>query len=343
MQLRLLPIVSLLFMLVVLFSRAVSAQEPTPWQVITPSDDAICANGTPYQFFVRDADPEKVMIHFQGGGACWDENTCASGLLFDNTVAESDLDEFQAGVFDFNNPANPVADYTSVVVSYCSGDIHVGEASNQYGDTEIQHQGVPNVQSVLTWVFDNYPSPQEVFINGCSAGSYGAIFYAPQIIDQYSEANVVHLGEGGVGVMVDNWVGLRNWSFFDHLATYFPNLNELAPEDFSINLLYEAAAQSAPDAFFTQYTTTEDVFQSTFYALMGGMSTEWVGNAQQMLSELDTIENFASYVHPGNGHCILASPDFYDNANADQVSFVDWLGELLTEGQISSVGDFPQP
>ncbi len=36
----------------------------------------VCSDGSPYRFYVSPGDPKKVVIDFQGGGACWDAATC---------------------------------------------------------------------------------------------------------------------------------------------------------------------------------------------------------------------------------------------------------------------------
>ena len=45
------------------------------WNTISPGGDTMCVYGTPYSFFARPADPDKVLISFPGGGACWSGHT----------------------------------------------------------------------------------------------------------------------------------------------------------------------------------------------------------------------------------------------------------------------------
>ena len=81
----------------------------------------------PISFFVNPADSDKVLIHFQGGGACWDSNTCSvDEPTFLEAVSPLSDDYYPFGIFDREHPANPVADYNMIVVSYCTGDLHTG-------------------------------------------------------------------------------------------------------------------------------------------------------------------------------------------------------------------------
>ena len=49
------------------------------WQTVQldPSTGAICGNGSPYKFFVnRVAHSSNTIIYMEGGGACWDYESC---------------------------------------------------------------------------------------------------------------------------------------------------------------------------------------------------------------------------------------------------------------------------
>ena len=107
------------------------------WRMIDGGDETGCAFGTPYSFFYRPgADPTRLLIYFQGGGACWSWVSCSG--MFDTSVERSELAELR-GIFDFANPENPFRDYSTLFVPYCTGDVHVGTVERTYGD----HAGTP--------------------------------------------------------------------------------------------------------------------------------------------------------------------------------------------------------
>src|SRR5262245_57425435 len=47
------------------------------WERIVPGGDCQCADGSEFSFFERRADPTKVVFFLDGGGACFDAETCA--------------------------------------------------------------------------------------------------------------------------------------------------------------------------------------------------------------------------------------------------------------------------
>jgi len=301
------------------------------WNMIAGGEDTICSRGTDYSFFVRPGDSEKLMIHFQGGGACWNGVTCSEGPLqtFDDAVRDGEVEVYQAGLFDAENPDNPVGEYTQIVVAYCTGDIHVGDATVNYGDLVIEHNGARNADAVLDWVYENYPDPSDVFVNGCSAGAYGAIFHAPNIAAQYSDANVNHFGDAGVGTTTPDWDGLATWGMFDVIGEYFPTLDGQTQETFDINMLYAEAAKAYPDVFFSQYTTEEDETQMAFYGLMGADAATWPALAQEKLRALDELDNFASFTAAGELHCIIPFPEFYEYETGG-VALFDWVAAIAS-------------
>src|SRR5579871_1694864 len=151
--------------LLVLFSLfvggSVLAQAATPeattfangWEEF-PLDTGICARGTPYSFFVHPANPDKLMIYFQGGGACWDADTCKVGGPFQDKIDQGTVNGY-LGMFNLNNPLNPVADYSIVFVSYCTGDIFTGSKTQNFtadgSSFTINFDGFTDAQAVLQW------------------------------------------------------------------------------------------------------------------------------------------------------------------------------------------------
>ena len=75
--------------------------------------------------------------------------------MFDPRVDAHELAEYR-GIFDRSNPENPFKDFSVIVVPYCTGDVHIGDASRRYGDDPssrpVAHRGYRNVAAVLGWL-----------------------------------------------------------------------------------------------------------------------------------------------------------------------------------------------
>ena len=59
------------------------------------------------------------------------------------------------------------ADWTHVYVSYCTGDLHWGNASVSYlGGVTIEHRGAVNARAAVEWMQAALPSPEVVLVTG---------------------------------------------------------------------------------------------------------------------------------------------------------------------------------
>lgn len=310
------------------------------WNQLSPGGDTICSRGTEYSFFVRPADTEKLMIYFQGGGACWDSGTCEpGGTMSQDAVTEDEVASFAIqGLFDFDNPDNPVADYNVIYVAYCTGDVHTGNNTVVYedGDEEvtIYHQGFTNTSAVLDWVFANYEAPSDVFVSGCSAGAYGSIFAAPYIMEQYQDVPVVQIGDAGIGVATADWMGGETWGSLDSVPEWLTALEEVEFKDITHNLYVETAKAYANNTL-AEITTVDDSVQTGFYFLMGGFG--WSDGMEASLTELnENSSNFRSYVAGGSDHCVLPLDRFY-TYEVEGVRLSDWVTGLINGEAVDNV------
>lgn len=303
------------------------------WTMIVPEGAALCARGTPYAFFSRPANPDKLLIYFQGGGACWNAETCAPGAaLFDDLVQGDEMNGYASGLFSPANGENPFADYSTVFVTYCTGDLHTGSTTVTYGDQTIHHNGYANATAALNWTFANYPAPQQVVVSGCSAGSYGAIFYTPTIARRYARASVVQLGDAGAGQFVPGWGGFDVWGTFRNLPR---GVRRAAPEAF-FTAAYRSIASAYPRVDLAEYNTFNDNVQAFYYSLMGGSLSDWVVGMENSIGSLSPLPNFHAYTAPGGEHCITPTDRFYSEV-VEGVRFRDWVAALVAGEDVPDV------
>lgn len=305
------------------------------WSILEPGGETTCARGTPYRFFVRNTgQTDKLMIYFQGGGACWNALTCREGGSYDPEVSywSAEVGGY-GGIFNVRNASNPLRDYAVVFIPYCTADVHLGDATVRYLGNRIQHRGAVNAQAALDWAFENFSAPTDVFVTGSSAGAYGAIYFTADIAERYPDARVVQLGDAGVGATPAGWLVLEQWGMYENIHDY---LTPIDPAEFTINDLYDRTAEKFPNVVLSQFTNANDETQELFYnfaGIRGGPSWQ-----DLMYSNLDTLEDtldrFTSYVAGGTEHVILARDTLY-TLTSNGVPFIDWLTALVS-------GDMPE-
>lgn len=311
------------------------------WTKYSPGGATLCARGTPYSFFVNAGDPEKVIIDFIGGGGCWNAETCdVDTATFTASIEELEetAREGLYGVYDKRNAANPYRGWTHVIVPYCTGDVHWGNADVTYTRPNgtrfvIHHRGAVNVKAVMDWVKEHYPAPRKVLSTGCSAGSYGSIYHTPALAEAFPGAEIRQFGDSGVGILTDDFMrdGLSLWNITDAAPRWIPDLDPARVDYKTLRLseFYKRAAAYYPGIQFSQYNTTYDFIQRLFYVRMGGDPDTWSTQMHQSLASIhDTTPNFRSYVAPANAHCVTVDDDLYF-VSSNGVRMADWLQKVV--------------
>ena len=194
-----------------------------------PTDGWPIPAPTEYSFFIQKGNPEKILIAFDGGGACWDAATCIASPLFPQAfggratyspMVDETVEGLAAsgGVLDDGNAKNPFQNYTKVFVPYCSGDIHWGSRDTTYvldlptGSIpwQVRHRGTDNFLAVLDWLKKNggdkynldFSEVSDVTVTGASAGGYGAdlaFAYVAEMFQEHTQLNLV--SDSAVGVI----------------------------------------------------------------------------------------------------------------------------------------------
>jgi hypothetical protein len=307
------------------------------WTKIEPGGETICSRGTPFAYFVHRGTVNRLVVYFQGGGACWNDTTCSLGGIFKETADDRD-NPAQAGegILDLDNPENPFKDWSFVFIPYCTADIHWGNSAQTYTsggqDLVIQHKGFVNFSAVLDWIQANLEKPEKIFVSGCSAGSYGSIMGAPHIQKLYPDVPIYQLGDAGAGVSTDDFLqnSYPNWNTSDSRPTWIPAPNGSWEEVSSLADLYIAVANYYPNDRWAQYNAAHDQIQTLFYSAMDG-ADDWNKLMLASIQEIqDSAPNFHSYIAPGAIHCITSDDIFYTR-EVNGVRFRDWVEAMVND------------
>ena len=319
------------------------------WNVIEPGGETVCSDGSPYKCFVRPGASDKLMVYFQGGGACWNGGTCDPDLKPTYYVNLEKINpEGYGGIFRFENPDNPVKDHSVVFAPYCTADVHIGDAVGSYEapetedhsahPVEIQHKGFVNADAVLDWTYEHFHKPTEVFVSGSSAGSIPSPYFAMQIAEQYPDARVAQLGDASGGYRMEGQTVRPHdqWGTIARLRQS-PAFSDIESETFEYAGLYINAYKRQPNVVFAQYDTAEDKTQKFFLSLAGSEPTTLLSIIEANHADIrGTVSNFHSYIAGGDLHTILTQPEFYAY-HVDGVLVRDWVASLVNGEEVSDV------
>lgn len=306
------------------------------WNAIEPGAPTTCSDGSAFTFFVRPGNPELVHFYLEGGGACWDGATCdVTGQPTYSPVVNETDGQSTNGVFAFHREDNPLRDYTTVFVPYCSGDVHLGDRAAEYTATgeggertfTIEHRGLANARSAMDWLEEHLGSPDAVFVSGSSAGSIPSPIYASWLAEAWPDARVTSLGDGAGGYRgAAEQPPYLSWGTQEALA--WEQLTELGNQ-MSFEDFYVAAAARQPRVRYATYDTAEDSVQLDFLRLANQASDSLLPLLDANHEEIAAANpDFRRFVAGGDVHTILRRPEVYTYRVGDR-RFVDWLADLV--------------
>jgi hypothetical protein len=316
-------------------------------QQITPT----CIKSTPYHFFVKRGSVNRLLVYYQGGGACWDALTCGVPVC-DPSVDPNGSDNpnfASSGFSDLTNPDNPFRDWNIVVVSYCSCDIHFGDAFQAYSPTvQIEHRGYHNSRIAEKWAREHFVTPEQVFVTGSSAGAYGAWFNAPLHHRVWPAAKFQVLADAGNGVITQEFLEnyFSNWDFEKNIPPDIPGVLQALQDGTGIPGYTEAIANYFPSTRWAQYSTAYDGGsggQTGFYNLMLNNNdplaalTWWEGSCafnagmrqQAFATALAVPSNYRYYIGTGSRHTMWGSNKVYTDTTGGVPTLVDWVRAML--------------
>ena len=298
------------------------------WHTIIPDGDARCAHDTEYRFWMRPGN-DNLMVFFQGGGGCWDEDTCrANSGFYKEHVGINEAQTYRQGVFDFDNPDNPFADYTMVFAPSCTGDVYMGNGVVEYSEeVVIHHRGFANLKSAVDFAIAAMPEPETVFVTGCSAGSIGSSVAVPFFIEAYPDTLVTQLGDS-LGLIFDTPTDMLTdlWK----TPNYFTDVILAAnPPDWTAYTqaeYYMALGRAYPDYTFAQFNFQFDHVQQRYFAIGEADPRAFVGEnlPLNMAMIAEQTPNFRYYIGETSDHCIMPSSRLY-TVEVEGVAALDWI------------------
>jgi hypothetical protein len=271
-----------------------------------PLSQPVCGDGTAFSFYYhkpkqQHVNNDKIIIEFQGGGACWDSNSCnkQSGMLtfptdLDGFVGYS-CSEVNYGMDNYGGyPINllcadtmgdmDLSEYNYVFVPYCTQDVHMGDSSSTYADDDsgsgVYHHGAHNMMGVLNWVYKQFPNPSHFFLTGCSAGGT-ALPVAYDLINNHYNSFLKGGRSVNINTIIDSAVyltpsyfleyGIDNWNPWTVLDKMgFPYSEYKYNIHYSTRLWEHALKRGSNKDQWGFVTHTYDPVSIAYWQAMGG-------------------------------------------------------------------------
>lgn len=328
----------------------------------------ICAGGsngndweaTPWKMWARKGSVNKLLIYFQGGGACWNNLTCGANQCDLTVDAGDDPNNFGdgsgLGLMDTTNPDNPFADWHKVFVPYCTCDIHWGNGVGRYPGLltptpVVEHRGRVNAAFAEKYAREHFINPDQIMVAGSSAGGLGAIFNSLWIHEAFPSSQILTLGDAAAGISSADFRqnDVVNWGILNTLPRHIEALDLEEFTDTTNDQVVVAGANhyEARNSRFAEYNTYSDYVFTLFYNAMvnAGDPLNWRASSCNYTEELELSEanltsgsapNVRTYLGHGTDHTMWFHPKVYTDAQptlggGPDIALIDFVNDMVTE------------
>jgi len=338
------------------------------WHTIPFKGNTMCSDGSEFAIFVKKGSSKNFIIHFSGGGASWDSTTYRKPILlmsaFDGD--SKDLKSFYfpslfkffpkalGGLADNEDPKNAFRDWNIIFIPYCTGDMHIGNVTNDYTFDgkryKIHHNGRNNSLAALDWVFINFKEADKILVSGESSGAYGSAFWTPYIADHYAGKKIYQLSDGAL-LTSNRWKEILDTVWKSESENFLGF--KIGKDAFEDALIHRTDSVNRQIKYLHSNTLYDDVL-TRFGAALNHRSTttnkfidEWSDNTRASMNRLRRSDIDYNYFITNWGHDTIrhatqhtmTTNEYYYDCKADGVSYVDWLKRNVTDDENLSLGE----
>jgi hypothetical protein len=323
----------------------------------TTIDGAVCDDGTPTGVGVNLNGSANTIIFLEGGGACWDYDTCTSSIYsvhgpyasmqFNSAVSGG---YFASTIFDRTLTGNPFKDYNFVYVPYCTSDVHGGQNVATYypagegpgdggadGGTGLteHHVGHLNILADLGRLIPTFTNQSKIVLSGLSAGGFGTLVSLPAVRAAWPNAETYLIDDSGPLIsaippsLVQDW--FTQWKLnivVDAICgtdcsadlSFAPQKLAAAYPKVRMSLL-ESEQDQTIDFFFFGIPLQPAMFQAGINALA--------------TTHLDPTSNFRYFFVNGSTHTMIFDPAMNPSTmmpfTSNNVQLLPWLTQQVTD------------
>lgn len=342
--------------------------QPGKWNKLLLKD-ALCADGSQCNMYIKRGTVNKLVIIFNGGGAVLNEDTALypytydalingkTALYFPNMGPIPEFGLFllnkQPGILD-TSEQNPFSNWNMAIINYATGDLHVGNNDFPYtdlkGERKIIHcHGYRNFQESIAEIKEYFPTAETLLIAGMSAGGFAVPALSSEIIDIYSECrNIIVYSDSALYMRKDwNQVATQVWNSPERIKQAIKTNNLIG--DWYRLLMEEKGDQMrylySCSVYDYGFTTYMNYMNKGEYAATVEICDQFKKDLKVHISELKQINpQFGCYINQfknadsdiATEHCVLASTSFTQKS-VDGISPARWLYDAVN-GSVYDVG-----
>ncbi|MCR5674449.1 MAG: pectinacetylesterase family protein [Lachnospiraceae bacterium] len=337
---------------------------PRVWYRV-PLAEGLSGDGSAYHIYLKAAHADKLVVFFSGGGVAWNAFTAArpvtggkvaAGLpnfYWNNLRPFTQIININIGITETGNEANPFEDWSFVIITYTTGDFHVGDNDYAYTDKDTGESGVVhfhgyrNFLAAMEKAKAYFPAPKKLLIAGDSAGAFAVPALAAEVADNwYPDCHDVTCFSDSGQLLYDHWQETARdlWHTADDIwqAIRTPNITLdwyrrlYAKKGDSFRYLYACSTHDYllsayyNDVVHKEFTSDAEV-QETFYEQFVEMlrSLREITPAFTFyINEFPNLMVMKRGMKGGTAHTCVREKIFY-LPNREGVSMARWLADAV--------------
>lgn len=304
----------------------------SPWlrQDFAPETGVACADGGPFFTAYRAGSTNNLAIVLDGGGACWNDLSCAIG-----TARLEPGPPGREGILSLWSEV-AIRDWHTVFVPYCDASVFTGDNIVQFprAGERIFH-GLRNLSAALTVAAAKVPDPDRILVTGQSAGSFGSIFAIGPARVAFPDAEMFLFADSGPGVTnPENELQLAdfraNWRFTDRLpcASCDPQFVRFVGWMLQNDPKFVRAGvfSFTEDAVIRQFLGTIQLFS---YDPMPPDEYGRLVRSEVVPLERRFLGRFEYFLAPGTTHVVSWDDELFEGTEVDGLRVRDWFNGLI--------------
>lgn len=291
------------------------------------AEQAICMDGSAFQVSVRHGTSTsgRVLLYLQGGGACWDHQSC---YVEERALMRAN-GPILGGALKIDDPASPFRDDDIVYVPYCDASFFAGDTINSYDGVRTYHHGLWNLTVGVDALRREFPDATKIVLAGSSAGGWGNMpGYAVTRI-AFPDTPIIVFNDSGPGIENDAVPAAAERAAAWRIADRYPaSCTDCARQELFLldwALARDSELRVALYGFQTDPTIMEffELDQPAYLDLILSVTGEIRARHP------DRVQR---YLVAGAGHTTLLFKQFYEQS-ADGVRIADWTQAFLDDGE----------
>ena len=337
---------------------------PHVWYRV-PLADGQSGDGSEYHVYLKAAHSDRLVIFFSGGGVAWNDYTAArpvtggkvaAGLphfYWNNLRPFTQIMNINIGITETGNKDNPFEDWSFVIITYTTGDLHVGDNDYTWRDDEAGEEGVVhfhgyrNFLAAMKKAKEYFPNPEKILIAGDSAGAFAVPALAPEVADDWYPAcgDITCFSDSGQ-LLYDGWRRTAEdmWKAKPGIAEaiHTPNITLdwyqrlYARKGDSIRYLYACSVRDyllsayyndVENEEFTSDAEIQEAFYAQFKEMLAGLKRITPG-FRFYINDFPNIMIIKKGMKGGTAHTCVREKFFY-LPNREGISMAKWLSDAV--------------